>query len=270
MNHLKQFLSAFFALLIIGFGALSANATTINWSGFAWDVRDNENRLEGPGWPLGNRFSQKGVWVDAKGYLHLQVFQDAAGNWQCAELQTQQSLGFGQYTMMVMGVMKNGQLTAIQNLDKNAVFAMFHYPLPSQGPDGTHEMDIELSYWGYDKSQYEDFMNYSIYSTALKSATNNLAGQNWHGAVMPDTASTVAPQIHQYYRSQSSMLWQAKDGWSLKPLITPVYLQGLTKTQISQVPMPLHFNLWLNQAKPPVDGKPIEVVVKFFEFLPQK
>jgi hypothetical protein len=269
MTHLKQSLSALLALACIGFSTLSAHATSINWSGYTWDVRDNANRLEGPGWPTGNRFSQNGVWVDSQGYLHLQIFKDAAGNWQCAELQTEQSLGFGQYTMMVMGVMKNGKLTAIQNLDKNAVFAMFHYPPTTLGPDGTHEMDIELSYWGYDKSQYEDFMNWSIYATVPKSTTNNLAGQNWHGAPEPATVSPIAPQIHQYYRSQSSILFKALDGWSLQPLAS-TYLQGLTSTQISQAPMPVHFNLWLNQAVPPTDGQPVEVVVKFFEYLPQK
>lgn len=243
--------------------------TLIKWCGQTWVVRDNANRLEGPGWPTGNRFSEKGVWIDEKGYLHLKVFQDDAGNWQCAELQTVESLGFGQYTMMVIGVMKDGKQVAIQNLDKNAVFAMFHYPPASLGPDGTHEMDIELSYWGYDKSQYEDFMNWSIYSVNLKSSENNLAGQNWHGAKMPGNVSPTNPQIHQYYRSQKSIRFKALDGWT-HSLLAETYLDNLTKDQISQATMPVHFNLWLNQAKPPSDEKPIEVIIKFFEFLPQK
>jgi hypothetical protein len=242
--------------------------TSINWSGFAWDIRDNDNRLEGPGWPTGNRFSEKCVWIDEKGYLHLKAFQDEAGNWQCSELQTQQSLGFGQYTMMVMGTVVDGKEVAIQNLDKNAVFAMFQYPPPSLGPDGTHEIDIELSYWGYDKSQYQDFINWSTYATVPKSETNNLAGQNWHGAAYPISTSPTNPQIHQYYRSQSSILFKALDGWTLQPFAEN-FQQDLTPIQISQAPMPVHFNLWLNQAKPPSDGKPVEVIIKFFEFLPQ-
>ena len=75
---------------------------TLNFSGYAWDVRPS-----GTGGPGPNIWDDANAWVDRAGRLHLQLTSvtNVAGEteWHCVELATQLRLGFGRYQFQVIG-----------------------------------------------------------------------------------------------------------------------------------------------------------------------
>src|ERR1700712_3955529 len=108
---------------------------TILFSGYEWKV-SNTQAAQGPG---PNYFSEKSVWVDDKGVLHLYLHKDSATNsWLCPEITTTESFGYGTYAFSVVGT--------IDKFDKNIVLGLFNF----SGSDGYDEMDIEFARWGND------------------------------------------------------------------------------------------------------------------------
>jgi hypothetical protein len=107
----------------------AAKATTIEFAGYTWDVRN------GGGGPGPNNWSDKNAWVDDQKRLHLKIAK-RDGKWSCAELTMTKPLGFGKYDFVVNG--------AVGKLDDNVILGLFNYPTPEIGPDGTNEIDIEL------------------------------------------------------------------------------------------------------------------------------
>ncbi|HXZ81446.1 MAG TPA: hypothetical protein VEG30_16070 [Terriglobales bacterium] len=108
---------------------------TINFSGYEWTVRAAPSDRGGT-----NLYDPSNVWTDANGLLHLRI-TGAPGNWTCAQVILNRSLGYGTYRMIVRDV---------SNLDPAAVFAM--YTLSDIGAASAdrnpREWDIEISRWG--------------------------------------------------------------------------------------------------------------------------
>ena len=117
----------------LGAGTFTAEKISFKFSGYDWLVR-----LPGKSEPGPNYWSGTNAWVDGAGQLHLKLSQ-RQGTWYCAEVSTQQRLGFGQYQWWVTG--------RLDNLDKNVVFGLFNYPPADVGSDGTNEIDIEIAKW---------------------------------------------------------------------------------------------------------------------------
>lgn len=257
-----KLLLAFLAMVVISVLPM-AEAKTFTWSGIDWTTRVDNGGPYGPG---PNYFRDDAITVDSQNRLHLSVWQDkATGRWICSELQTVNRYGFGEFKWDIIGVLIDGKMKGIQYLDENVVLGLFHYPTPDVGPDGTNEMDIELSRWGNTPQAYPYFMNWSTYSVALASATNNLAGQKWRGGVYPDGFKSNNPQTHTYYRTKSSINFRAVDSYTGKALASQTDA-GLLPQLISQVPMPVHINLWLNGSIPPTSGSRVEVVIQKFSY----
>jgi hypothetical protein len=230
----------------------------MHWCVFDWELRnDPENK-----WPAGpNYWSEKGVFVDEKGWLHLKIQQDEKGRWQCAELFTKQRLLYGEYKWDVAGcVMPDGTMLGIQNLDKQAVLGLFQYPSKDVGPDRTHEIDVELSYWGKEPKDYPYFMNWSSYTTDLKI---NPAGQKWFGMDYGAAPQRIGQQTHSYYRTKDGINWKAQYN---NGQARCEYYQS--RSDLSRASMPVYMNLWLEGGKAP--SGPVEVVLKSFTYSAQK
>ena len=71
------------------------------------------------GGPGPNRWEEKNVSVDASGYLHLKL-TERDGKWYCAEVYTQEALGFGLYEFRSSG--------RVDRLDPNVVFGLSVVP----------------------------------------------------------------------------------------------------------------------------------------------
>ncbi len=215
--------------------------STIEFSGYTWNVRNSKNKLQGPG---ANRWAPNNVWVDASGNLHLKITKDSAtGRWYCAEVSSKKLFLYGKYQFWVEG--------AIDKFDKNIVLGLFNY----SGADGFDEMDIEIARWG--NSAWPN-LNYTLYPAQGASGVYSYTQQ----FTLNGTYTT-----HRFTRSQTAVQFQSLHGFTNNNT-NQFALQTCTKPPyaISELAMPVYINLWLFQGHPPTDGKEVEVVIHKFSF----
>ena len=236
------------SLLWIGCASLvlDASAGTLEFAGYTWEVRGG-----GRGGPGPNHWDPANAWVDADGALHLRL-SEREGRWYASEVYTRKRLGFGRYRFAVAG--------PLDRLDPNVVLGLFNYPTRDVGPDATHEIDLEFARWGNPKTPTG---NYTVWParTGLKQVTHSftfdLQGKE---------------SAHQFTWSPTNLLFQSFRGGSAtdQPEIARWLFQPEDPAAaIARKPMPVHLNLWCFQGRPPKDGRPVELVVKSFEFAPQ-
>lgn len=213
--------------------------TTIKWQGYKWFVKSAASEGPGP-----NSWDASNVWIDAKGYLHIKISK-VNGKWTCAEIWTDHALGFGTYQCQLEG--------ATDKLDPNLIFSMFSY----SGPDEIKEIDIEYAKWGNAKEMNGWWTVYPNDTSGIKKSfgftyklTSNFSTSRY----------TWTKQGVHYW-----MLDGNQPGNSTNMLMHEWnYRPQNAQHQVTQTPMPLHFNLWLFQGKPPMDGKPVEVIIHNF------
>lgn len=222
-------------------GAPQQPPLTLKWSGYTWKVRG-----AGVGGPGPNEWDAAGVWVDAKGLLHLKI-RNVGGKWRCAELYTAKALGMGTYEFQVVG--------AIDKFDPNIVLGLFDYPTPGIGPDGTNEIDIEFARWG---NPAWPNGNWTVYPASVgPKSTSHTFEFSLHG-----TGTT-----HRFTRTATSVAYTALE--DDKPFQSWTFAPPDPARQVPQAALPVHLNLWLFQGKAPVDGKEVEIVVTKFSYKPQ-
>jgi hypothetical protein len=125
-----------FPLLVLQlmlFGATTAMARKISWSGYTWDVRPS-----GFGGPGRNHWSDSTDNVRVEGSdLVLSIVNDASGCWTSAEVDGRRHLGYGTYRWIVA--------TDLSALDAGEVLGMFTY---GASTPSHNEIDLEASHWG--------------------------------------------------------------------------------------------------------------------------
>ena len=219
-----------------------AQAKTLQFGGYTWTVR---NSTGGPG---PNTFDENNVWLDDSGALHLKISHSSSG-WTCAELYTNDRLGFGSYQWYVTG--------QIDQLDDNVVFGLFPYPTSDVGPDTTNEIDIEFARWG--NASYPNG-NYTIYPTSLllrpASSTFNFSLNGNQTTQRIDwTSQSITLQSLAGFTDGND---NAFGNWTYAPRATSL--------RIAQQPMPLHMNLWLFNGQPPKNNQEVEIVINAFKY----
>jgi hypothetical protein len=213
---------------------------TIQWQGYTWHVKAGDKMGPGP-----NRWDPANVAVDPKGFLHLRIAQSGS-QWSCAEIWTDQRLGYGTYQCQVE--------SPLNSLDPNPVFSIFSYA----GPDGVKEIDIEAAKWGKVRNKDVWWTVYPNDSLGAKSSKGIDLGQN--GAATTLRYTWTNGDVHYGIFSGSQPIESAEQlirEWDDRPD---------DRHSVPQSPMPLHFNLWLFQGKPPKNGLPVEIVVRSFDF----
>jgi hypothetical protein len=194
------------------------------FSGYQWEVR-SWNGAPGP-----NHWSQDNVWIE-DGNLHLKISRDSNGIWRCAELHTINSFGDGTYEFKIAG--------PIDQLDKNVVLGLFQYP--RNKTDGTHEIDIEISRWGWNNPHNLIYVVYDSNTPFQKQK------KEFNFSVTNDYT------IHRFTRRGSQVEFSSGEhSWIVN--------------NASTIDMPVHINLWLYETKPPVNE--IEVVISEFNYYP--
>jgi hypothetical protein len=187
--------------------------------------------------------------VDGKGDLHLKIAK-IGGRWICSEVWSDKALGFGTYQCQVVG--------RLDKLDPNVIFSMFSY----DGPDGVKEIDIEYAKWGNPKDKN---CWWTVYPED-RSVKKGFTGFDFHLKGVFTTSRYDWTQTgvdylllggHQVPTSSTNLM----NSWAYKP-------EGPSHS-VPQHAMPLHFNLWLFQGKPPTDGHEVEIVVHRFDFVAQ-
>ena len=237
------FLAAVVSMTLPGVFGAEDSPRTLQFAGYSWAVRT------GHGGPGPNTWEGGNVSVDGEGRLHLRI-RLQEGRWSCAEVTLQQRLGFGRYEFEVEG--------PIDRLDDNVVLGLFNYPTRDVGGDATHEIDIEFARWGASKNPIGNYTVWPV-EKGLK-PTSKVYNFRLDGL-----GST-----HRFDWSSARVLYRSWQGvqpggteiaeWTFEP-VDP-------ERRISRKPMPLHFNLWLFQGRPPKDGREVEVVIRGFRFVP--
>jgi hypothetical protein len=244
---MKYFGTIFFSFLIFHFGLTKHSkqaslppAKTILFSGYQWAVRDVSG-TQGPG---PNYFSERSVWVDTTGVLHLYLHKDTlSDHWLCAEITSLQKFGYGTYSFKVAG--------GIDKFDKNIVLGLFNY----SGNDGFDEIDIEFGRWG--NNTYQN-LNYTVWP-AEKGFKNS---------------SYVKEYTQQGRYSRQEFTWSAgrvvfstfNDSSTNPKELVATFQCVQPPASISILEMPVHLNLWLFDGHPPGDDKPVEVLIQGFEY----
>jgi len=238
------------AVLAAACFSVSAQAqTTVQFSGYVWDVRQAETGGPGP-----NCWDPKSVQVDALGRLHLRLTH-RNGQWQCAEVSTQKSFGFGRYEFEVIG--------PLDKFDPNVVLGLFDYPNSSQGPDGTNEIDIEYSRWGKPSALPASTTIYPATAQQAKLGPSAVSYAFPVPSGLSDTTQRFARTAH-FVRVQCLRGHQEGDsGEYARWLFQPANSQCLP-----QQPLPVHLNLWLFHGHPPLNGQELEVTIERFSFVP--
>lgn len=219
----------------------------IDFSGYRWMVRDYAG---GPG---PNEWSADNVRLEPDG-LHLTIAQSPEGIWHCAEVLMTAPLGFGTYSFEVEG--------DVDGLDPNIVLGLFNYPGSAEiGPDGTNEIDIEFARWGNPARPAP--LNWTVYPAGL-------GPEPGHSDARFEPKSTVT--THRFVWSRRSVAYSSFDAKASspdKPVAQWTYEPADPITQIPQQPLVVHLNFWLLDGKPPASGKPAEIVIKSFLFMPE-
>src|SRR5882724_773791 len=86
----------------------------LHFSGYDWWVKSSSGRV-GPG-PNYFSDSTNNVWLDGQGQLHLRI-TNRSNQWQCAELVSARTFGFGNYRFELS--------SRVDNLNPNVVLGLF-------------------------------------------------------------------------------------------------------------------------------------------------
>jgi len=202
-----------------------AEARFVQFAGRDWVVRP-DGRNESPG---GNNWSddQRSVWVDEQGALHLKV-RRVGGRWTAAEVHTELADGPVHLEIDVA--------TPMADLDPQVVAGLFVYK------DDEHEVDIELSQWGGGNGFNAQYA-VAPYGPGDRHRFVIPAHQTDVHHVLDWRLDRVALESRGPDRAYAEWRWSGdkladRSGYRL------------------------HLNLWLYEAKPPVNRREVEFVVR--------
>jgi len=230
---------------------VNPNRRQINWGGYGWWVKtagaDKDEFLSqtGPG-PNSYSDSTNNAWVDSQGLLHLQILK-TNGDWQCVELFSDESFGYGQYRCTLNA--------NISNLDANAVFSLFTWSDDTNYSD--REIDMEVSRWGYrfGSNNVEDF-----------AVAPYNSGQTLRFGLPPATTNST----HIFTWTPTNVVFETING----NFASPAASAALTNWTCSVSPIPpaggenALLILFLQQGDVPFSGGPISVTLSQFQFVP--
>jgi hypothetical protein len=224
---------------------VNPSARQFNFSGYGWWAKTSAGNMTGPG-PNYFTDNTNNIWVDAQGSLHLKITY-TNNTWQCAEIISTRSFGFGQYRFTVAA--------PVNGLDPSVVLGMFTWSDDTAYND--REIDMELSRWNYafGTTNVEDFA-VAPYNTGQVQRFSMPAG--------------VTNSTHSFIWQPTNIAFQTLNGNFASPPASSNFLQswncslGVPPAGGEQV----HINLWLNQGNAPVNGQSAEVVISSFAFVP--
>ncbi len=222
------------------------NLRWISFSGYDWWVKTSSG-LIGPG---PNHFSDStnNVWLDALGRLHVRI-TNHSDQWQCAEVVTGRTFGYGSYRFELDSV--------VNNFNPSVVLGLFTW---SDDPAYTHrEIDIECGRWANSND-----VNNAQYVVQPWDWPNHLARYAVPAGLTNST--------HSFTWETNRVSYQALRG-SYSPNPAPTNLiSAWVFTNAADVPQPgdenVRINLWLINGNPPTDNQEVEFVIKSFDFVP--
>jgi len=208
----------------------------IQFSGVDWSFKTST----GPAGPGNNIYSDssQNVWVDNAGYLHMRIVQDGANKWNCSNIISELSFGFGTYRFRI------GQ---IGTMNPNAVLGLITW---SDDPAyNNREIDIEISQWSDPTNANAQF----VVQPGDVPGTNKFRFNVDNGLIN---------STHEFCWQTNAIRFESRAAGTL--LAQAAVTQGIPQPGGENV----QINLWLHNALPPSDGQPVEMVIESFEFIP--
>jgi hypothetical protein len=216
---------------------LAAPAAVLGFSGYEWEIKQSGGRV-GPG---PNRFSAKNVAVEPDGALRLRIAPDN-GEWACAEVISRKSFGYGTYRFFVRDT---------SDLDLNSILGLFTWDTAAKA-QAYRENDIEVGRWGDASSENCQFV--------VQPA--NRSDHVIRFEVPP------GPVLHEFSWAPSEVRFRSVAGFDAsaesKVIRRHTFTDGIPPAGGENARM----NLWLLGGHNPRTGKPVDVVVEAFKFLP--
>lgn len=218
-------------------------ARQFSFCDYAWWVKNSAGRV-GPG---PNYFSDStdNVWVDAAGRLHLRITH-RNDQWQCAEVISARSFGYGQYRFTVSA--------PANHLDPSIVLGLFTWS--NDAAYNNREIDVELARW-----------NNPLDPSAAQFAVQPAGAGQLQRFSIP---TSITNSTYTFIWQPGRVDFRAMNG-DFSPAPAETNLVRDWKCQLGVPPAGgenLRFNLWLNQGNAPTDGQEVEVIISRFEFVP--
>jgi hypothetical protein len=216
-----------------------------------WQKRRWEVRAMGTGGPGPNHWDARNVSIARNGDLTLKILK-RGGLWTCAELFTQERLGFGTYDFDL--------IARPDRFVPQIVLGFFPYTRPDIGPDATNEIDIEFARWGDAKNPVGNFTVWP----AVKEPGLAQTSQVFPMVLTGDYTS------YRFVWTPTEIRFEAHHGHgNTGPLMASWrFAPPDPQRRMPQKPMPLHLNLWLFQGKAPADNRPVEVALRQIRYTP--
>ncbi|RYG34594.1 hypothetical protein EON81_15150 [bacterium] len=208
----------------------------LKFSGYEWEISHSQGKERGPG-PNVFDGGPKSVWLDPKGHLHMKIHKES-GRWTTTEVVLSESKGYGTYRFTLA--------SRVDALDPQVVVGLFTWD--DEEEDAHRELDVEFSRWGDPKRSNGQFV-VQPYDTLgnltrfeLPPLTRSVHSFDW----LPESAAFVS---------------KTSDG---KIVAEHIFGHSIPRTGKERAII----NFWLYQGKDPQNGKPSELVVEKFEFIP--
>lgn len=216
----------------------------IQFSGYDWWVKASSDPV-GPG-PNYFSSSTNNVWIDEQSQLHVRI-TNRSNQWQCAEVVSERSFGYGAYRFELN--------SNVDDIDLNAVLGLFTW---SDDPAYAHrEIDIEGSRWGNAADSNNAQFVVQPFDTA-----GHLARY--------DVPSNQTNSTHWFVWETNQVSFQSQRG-SFKPGANP---DNLITNWVYTLTVPqsgdenVRINFWLVNGAAPVGNHELEFVIKSFQFVP--
>lgn len=207
----------------------------VDFGGHRWEVRDTGEARQGPG---PNLFSPdpRDVWVDAKG-LHLRIVK-RDGVWRSTQVGLEKALGYGTYRFTLA--------SPVDRLDPQVVLGLFTWD--DAETDAHRELDFEFSRW-------EDPLR----------SNGQFVVQPYDalGNIVRFELPALANSVHQFEWLPESAAFSSRTAAG-KIVAEHVFATAIPRAGDERAMI----NLWLIDGKAPRDGKPVEIVLKDFRFVP--
>ena len=216
----------------------------LSFSGYDWWVKTSDG-LVGPG-PNYFSDSTNNVWLDGQGQLHLRI-TNRSNQWQCAELVSARTFGYGSYRFQLA--------SPADNLNPNAVLGLFTW---SDDPAyANREIDIECSRWG--NAADSNNAQYVVQPYNLDGHLTRIAvpaGQTNSTLLFTWETNRVSFQSQRGSFSTNPSPANVISNWTYALTVPPTGDENV------------RLNLWLFNGAAPTDNQEVEVVISSFQFVP--
>ncbi len=218
----------------------------VSFAGYDWWVKNSTSPV-GPG-PNYFSDSTNNVWTDAQGWLHLRITH-RANKWQCAELVSARTFGFGRYRFELN--------SAVDALDTNVTLGLFTW---SDDPAyANREIDVEGGRW----SNPADTNN-AQFVVQPYNLTNHLVRYR----VPPGLTNSTHVFVWETNRVSFQSLAGSYSPHPASSNIVSSYVFGEASTVPHSGDENVRLNLWLFRGNPPANGNEVEAIIKSFQFVP--